>query len=115
MNSLSNDSLSTLSKSPQASGPHRPKGSGEPRFVALLLDEEELDALVPLIGGVKKPEDLTPAGRVALRIVAAAVCPPGECMVCECTDDDCSQCIARTGEPCAWVNSSRTLCSACLA
>lgn len=33
------------------------------------------------------------------------------CRVCGCTDDDCSQCIARTGEPCSWVAAD--LCSAC--
>jgi hypothetical protein len=36
---------------------------------------------------------------------------PGVCRVCKCTDDDCSQCIAKTGEPCAWVEPD--LCSAC--
>jgi hypothetical protein len=36
---------------------------------------------------------------------------PGVCRVCKCTDDDCSQCIAKTGEPCHWVE--RDLCSAC--
>ena len=33
------------------------------------------------------------------------------CRVCGCTDDDCSQCIARTGSPCHWVTGD--LCSAC--
>lgn len=33
------------------------------------------------------------------------------CRVCECTDDDCSGCIQRTGKPCHWV--SEDLCSAC--
>lgn len=33
------------------------------------------------------------------------------CRVCGCTDDDCSQCIAKTGEPCYWVGPD--LCSAC--
>jgi hypothetical protein len=36
---------------------------------------------------------------------------PGVCRVCGCTDDDCSQCVAKTGEPCHWVESD--LCSAC--
>ncbi len=42
--------------------------------------------------------------------------PPGQavqtCRVCSCTEDDCRQCIAKTGEPCYWVESD--LCSACL-
>lgn len=34
------------------------------------------------------------------------------CRRCGCTDDDCRQCIARTGEPCSWVEDE--LCSACV-
>ena len=33
------------------------------------------------------------------------------CRVCGCTDGDCSQCIAKTGQPCHWVADD--LCSAC--
>lgn len=33
------------------------------------------------------------------------------CRVCGCTDDDCSGCIERTGEPCHWVEAD--LCSVC--
>lgn len=33
------------------------------------------------------------------------------CQVCGCTDDDCLDCIQRTGEPCRWV--ALDLCSAC--
>ena len=35
------------------------------------------------------------------------------CRVCGCTDDDCSQCIEKTGEPGHWVEDD--LCSACAA
>lgn len=35
----------------------------------------------------------------------------GVCRWCGCTDDDCSGCIERTGEPCYWVAAD--LCSAC--
>ena len=34
------------------------------------------------------------------------------CKVCGCTDDDCRQCIEKTGEPCWWVSDD--LCSACV-
>jgi ParB/RepB/Spo0J family partition protein len=34
-----------------------------------------------------------------------------QCRECGCTDDDCRQCIDRTGEPCTWVEPD--LCSAC--
>jgi hypothetical protein len=33
------------------------------------------------------------------------------CRVCGCTDDDCRQCIEKTGKPCHWVEPD--LCSAC--
>jgi PRTRC genetic system protein E len=33
------------------------------------------------------------------------------CRICGCTQDDCRQCIEKTGAPCYWVDSD--LCSAC--
>jgi len=33
------------------------------------------------------------------------------CRICGCTDDDCRQCIEKTGKPCHWVEPD--LCSAC--
>jgi ParB family chromosome partitioning protein len=34
------------------------------------------------------------------------------CRVCGCTENDCAQCIEKTGEPCTWV--AEDLCSACV-
>jgi len=34
------------------------------------------------------------------------------CRFCGCTDDDCSQCIERTGSPCWW--HTEDVCSACV-
>jgi hypothetical protein len=34
-----------------------------------------------------------------------------KCRDCGCTDQDCRQCIIKTGAPCYWVESD--LCSAC--
>jgi len=34
------------------------------------------------------------------------------CRVCGCTDNNCSQCIEKTGSPCHWVETD--LCSACV-
>ena len=34
-----------------------------------------------------------------------------KCRICGCTDDDCRQCIKKTGKPCYWVEND--LCSAC--
>lgn len=36
---------------------------------------------------------------------------PRRCRRCGCTDDDCRQCVEKTGSPCHWVESD--LCSAC--
>lgn len=33
------------------------------------------------------------------------------CRVCGCTDENCEQCIAKTGAPCTWIEDD--LCSAC--
>ena len=38
--------------------------------------------------------------------------PVRSCRVCGCTDNDCRQCIEKTGEPCYWVAAD--LCSACI-
>lgn len=37
----------------------------------------------------------------------------GTCRICGCTDNDCSQCVEKTGRPCYWVDDIHTLCSAC--
>jgi hypothetical protein len=34
------------------------------------------------------------------------------CRECGCTDNNCTGCIVRTGEPCHWVETD--LCSACV-
>ena len=40
------------------------------------------------------------------------------CRVCGCTDDNCRECVERTGVPCSWVASAETdagpICSACV-
>jgi len=42
----------------------------------------------------------------------ADVCDVRRCRVCGCTDDDCHQCIEKTGQPCHRVEDD--LCSACV-
>ncbi len=37
---------------------------------------------------------------------------PGTCRECGCTDNDCRECIEKTGRPCYWVEPD--LCSACV-
>ncbi len=48
-----------------------------------------------------------------LDLMWAEIPVPGTCAICGCTEEDCHQCIERTGQPCTWVNSQRTVCSAC--
>jgi hypothetical protein len=47
-----------------------------------------------------------------IRELTSEVIEAGVCRVCGCTDDDCSQCVEKTGEPCSWVSPG--LCSACV-
>ena len=35
-----------------------------------------------------------------------------KCRVCGCAEDDCSQCVEKTGKPCSWAEAD--LCSACV-
>ena len=51
----------------------------------------------------------TPADGSLLEIDTKPVI--GKCKKCGCTDEDCSQCIAKTGGPCHWVAPNK--CSAC--
>jgi hypothetical protein len=37
----------------------------------------------------------------------------GFCGVCGCSDLNCKKCIARTGQPCHWLDPEQTVCSAC--
>jgi DnaK suppressor protein len=39
-----------------------------------------------------------------------------KCRVCGCTDEDCSQCIEKTGDACHWIqrDGANSLCSACV-
>lgn len=38
---------------------------------------------------------------------------PGVCRVCGCTEENCFQCISKTGAACVWITPTRDLCSAC--
>jgi ParB/RepB/Spo0J family partition protein len=37
----------------------------------------------------------------------------GTCRICGCTEENCTQCVEKTGKPCTWVDREKTLCSAC--
>lgn len=38
----------------------------------------------------------------------------GCCRKCGCTDNDCTECVLATGEPCWWIDECHTLCSRCV-
>ena len=51
--------------------------------------------------------------RVVLKKRRYRVAPFQQCRVCGCTNDNCAQCVAATGQPCHWV--APYLCSRCAA
>jgi len=46
---------------------------------------------------------------------AAAAGKAGTCRVCGCTEEDCEECIEKTGEPCSWATPAMDLCTRCAA
>jgi hypothetical protein len=40
-----------------------------------------------------------------------------KCKFCGCVDEDCSQCIDKTGEPCSWtvISGKDSVCTRCYA
>jgi len=61
-----------------------------------------------LLADIRKIMPFDVKGRLGLYEVESV---PGLCRVCGCTDYDCSQCIAATGQACHWVEPD--LCSRC--
>lgn len=51
-------------------------------------------------------------GFVAMSIIIP-VETEGVCVICGCTDEDCSRCIEKSGQACYWADSDSLLCSAC--
>lgn len=37
----------------------------------------------------------------------------GTCSICGCTDDNCNQCVKKSGNPCFWVDAGHEICSVC--
>jgi hypothetical protein len=58
------------------------------------------------------PEQITLHGKDGAFTARYSLGKVRSCCVCGCTEDDCRQCIAKTGEPCSWVEED--LCSACV-
>lgn len=51
---------------------------------------------------------------LVIYLQVTGIVPRGVCRVCGCTDTDCRACIARTGEPCSWIDEEHTICSRCV-
>lgn len=81
---------------------------------AIGLLQKELTSLIDHPGGDISSIDLPADIRIALGMPDYIdMADEGKCAECGCTDDDCSQCIEKTGAPCYWANDEKTLCSAC--
>jgi hypothetical protein len=81
----------------EALGPNEDMAEKIMDTVTLTLCED--CAMKPVfLPGLCEPEEETGQGK-------------RHCRVCGCTDDDCHQCIEKTGKPCHWVEED--LCSAC--
>lgn len=77
--------------------------------------QKELTSLIDHPGGGISSIDLPKDVRKALGLPDYIdMADEGKCVECGCTDDDCSQCIEKTGAPCYWANDEKTLCSACI-
>jgi hypothetical protein len=83
------------------------------RLVAVQLSESEIQALLELLGTSLQPNGnqgagVSPRTRAIVKILSAFVSPPGQCMVCGCTDE------APGGHGCKWVTPEHTLCTNCV-
>ncbi len=78
-------------------------GAGAGKHTAILLDESGEPELMYKMAAVFVDLEDMRDWLLDLR--------PMVCRVCGCTDNDCSQCVEKTGEPCHWVEPD--LCSAC--
>lgn len=83
---------------------------GEPVPLALsAYDETSPESIRPLTARLRELADRLDQQFVAHELQRAGVVRT--CRVCGCTDDDCSQCVEKTGGPCHWIAAD--LCSAC--
>lgn len=84
---------------------------------AELLKRPPQDVLAGFLAEIGADGHLVHAAASALsrelqRQEGKIVAPLRACRVCGCTQNDCRQCIEKTGSPCSWVEPD--LCSACV-
>ena len=82
------------------------------RLIAIRVSDDEINALVELlrvdlVPHTGKARAVSPASRAILKMLSAFVAPPGQCMVCGCSEND------PRSKPCEWLTAERTLCQDC--
>jgi hypothetical protein len=88
---------------------------------ALGIDKAAIERQVK--AGLKEKAAAKKAGKATSRERRPAAVAAGDdqgeeegeqrCRVCGCTEQDCRQCIEKTGQPCSWVEGEPDLCTAC--
>jgi DNA invertase Pin-like site-specific DNA recombinase len=68
-------------------------------------------AAVEMRAAGKSIRQISRALKISTGSVASFTAAPRTCRKCGCTDQNCQQCVERTGAPCYWVDLD--LCSAC--
>lgn len=77
-----------------------------------LADAEDLEAILDIIEGFYHDPVARETNKdLIIDQVIISIDALRTCRVCGCTDDDCSQCIKASGEPCHWAEDD--LCSRC--
>lgn len=86
------------------------KDSGTTVQTTLLIIKKPVEySPVPWITSDKKINKPVPQSSIKETVKNTSI---RTCRTCGCTEDDCRQCIEKTGSPCHWIEQD--LCSACL-
>lgn len=82
---------------------------------SIFITEDGTSSIALVVNGQIMPMTFNPDDGIARRALTliwkAMDGNTRTCRQCGCTDDDCSKCIEKTGEPCHWVTED--LCSSC--
>jgi hypothetical protein len=88
--------------------------------------QETLEAIGPLFGfdtkaeyakaksSLDKPAKEPPPEPKGKKPKTGKKWDPGVCRICGCTEEDCSECIMATGEPCTWADGTEAICTRCV-
>jgi hypothetical protein len=73
----------------------------------------ELDTAIAHIHAAELAQAASILRRFAITLAVDGTRLERKCRGCGCTDNDCSNCIERTGRACSWVAGEPDLCTAC--